>query len=72
MNYVEFLVQKNKDKNENELLSWYLETVEMKHNNMGDWLLADSIQTAILWILKIKPKTFTARFTRLRRRLTDE
>lgn len=72
MDYVSFLVEKNKNKSELELVEWYLDTVNMKHRNTGEAILGDIMQTAILWILKIKPRTYVARYTRLKRRLMNE
>lgn len=73
MDYVGFLVERNKNKNENELASWYLETETMKYQgNTGEIMLAETIKSAIAWILRIKSPEYVEKYTRLKKGLLNE
>lgn len=65
MDYVGFLVEKNKNRNERELLALYYET-EKLNNSTGEMMLAGSIKDAISWILRLKSPSFIQEYTRLR------
>ena len=72
MDYIAFLVDKNKNKTELELVEWYMETCAMKQASLGEAILGDIMQTAILWILKIKPKSYAIKYYKLKRVLINE
>ena len=67
MDYVGFLVERNKNKTENELAQWYLEMENLRYGSKGEFMLFESIKDAIAWILNIKPKEYVENFTRLRK-----
>lgn len=67
MDYVGFLVERNKNKTENELAQWYLEMENLRYGSKGEFMLFESIKAAIAWILNIKPKEYVENFTRLRK-----
>lgn len=72
MDYVTFLVDCNKNKNELELAEFYNFAEKLKKEEQGSFILGETMQTAILWILKIKPKNFVRKYNKLRRTIADE
>lgn len=72
MDYVTYLVETNKHKTVEELGKLYEYSIKLQKQNLGDIMISDHIQTAILWILKFKDNIFIRNFNKIKRRVENE